>query len=227
MFEDIKDFHQRFKLTYEGGPRQLPPDLRSFRVRFLVEELTEYILADKLEDQLDGLVDLVYVALGTAYLHGFDFDTAWQRVHMANMLKRRAQRPSDSKRGSVEYDIVKPEGWRPPDLSDLVDDDSLRQTGRTTQQLIAAPLGALFVWPHKDYSYLMALIKSIRRHDIWVTDPSKFNSWVSHHKPLFNHVILDHAVTLSPHELEFFLEMLDYYTAAKGKPDEFPEMRFR
>jgi predicted HAD superfamily Cof-like phosphohydrolase len=69
---------------------------------------------------LDGLVDLVYVALGTAYLHGFDFREAWRRVHFANMNKVRAsQDGSDSKRGS-SYDVIKPPGWRPPDHSDLV-----------------------------------------------------------------------------------------------------------
>ena len=122
LCQDIKDFHTKFELTYDGPPRPLPYELVSFRAIFMHEELQEYGLAVDnvdLEKQLDALVDLVYVALGTAYLHGFDFNEAWRRVHAANLKKVRAETPDDSKRGSV-FDVVKPEGWEPPDLSDLV-----------------------------------------------------------------------------------------------------------
>ena len=114
MINDIKDFHEKFALTYAGSPRELAQDLSNFRIAFMQEELNEYVEATNLEGKLDALVDLVYVALGTAYLHGFDFITAWNRVHAANMAKVRGA----SERS--EYDIIKPEGWLPPDLSDLV-----------------------------------------------------------------------------------------------------------
>lgn len=136
---DMRQFHEKFGLSYNDGPRDLPEDLKKFRVGFLVEELCEYVsdhplfhkivksavvgevgmTAQPLEKQLDALVDLVYVALGTAYLQGFDFSTAWNRVHTANMAKVRALREVDSKRGSI-YDVVKPQNWTAPDLSDLV-----------------------------------------------------------------------------------------------------------
>ncbi len=74
QWQDIKDFHEKFGLVYDGPPRSLPQDLASFRTNFLIEETDEYILASKRADELDALVDLVYVAMGTAYLHGFDFD---------------------------------------------------------------------------------------------------------------------------------------------------------
>lgn len=74
-------------------------------------------------NELDSLVDLVYVALGTAYLHGYDFDEAFARVHLANMKKIRVLNVEESTastgRGS-KYDVKKPEGWTPADLSDLV-----------------------------------------------------------------------------------------------------------
>lgn len=122
MTQDIALFHEKFNLEYEGPPRLLAQDLHAFRSNFMEEELAEYCKAyaeQDLEGQLDALVDLVYVALGTAYLHGFDFNEAWRRVQHANMQKVRAQTSSDSKRGSM-HDVVKPKGWRPPDLSDLV-----------------------------------------------------------------------------------------------------------
>jgi len=138
LFHDIKAFHEKFGLTYNGPPRVLEEELAKFRVGFLAEELGEYCLDHQnteelvhqvkenmapqnvpLDKQFDALIDLVYVALGNAYLHGFDFNEGWRRVHEANMKKVRALRAVDSKRGST-YDVVKPEGWVPPSLTDLV-----------------------------------------------------------------------------------------------------------
>ena len=122
FMEDIRDFHRKFGLHYAGGPRQLTLHLAEFRTKFMQEELDEYGIATAkrdLEGQLDALVDLVYVAMGTAYQQGFDFDEAWRRVHAANMQKVRAERPADSKRGSG-FDVVKPSGWVAPSHADLV-----------------------------------------------------------------------------------------------------------
>lgn len=114
MWQDIKDFHEKFGLKYDGPPRDLPVDLATFRLGFIFEELDELITAEKRADQLDALVDLTYVILGTAYLHGFDFQEAWNRVHAANMAKVRGP----SKR-SEAFDVIKPEGWTAPVLDDL------------------------------------------------------------------------------------------------------------
>ena len=123
MFQDICDFHNKFGLIYDGKPRRLSDELDKFRRMFMDEELDEYFDATTERDmhgQLDALVDLAYVVLGTAYLHGFNFPEAWRRVHAANMSKVRATSSQQSKR-STAYDVVKPEGWKAPDLRDLVE----------------------------------------------------------------------------------------------------------
>lgn len=137
---DIADFHNKFDIAYHGEPRHLPRDLRSFRVKFLAEELCEYAglsgttkdlvqsvlvaaTPPPLEDQFDALIDLVYVALGTAHLHGFPFQRGWSRVQAANMRKIRAPTAADSRRGHAS-DVIKPPGWAPPSLADLVGQDS-------------------------------------------------------------------------------------------------------
>lgn len=145
MFQDIKDFHVKFDLEYKGPPRHLPEDLNGFRTKFVAEELAEYVSSDKLdqriicdaiedilqsvgqyggvpdlEKKLDALVDIVYVALGTAYLHGFDFEEAWRRVHAANMKKIRAAQDGSNSLRKSSNDVVKPPGWSAADLSDLV-----------------------------------------------------------------------------------------------------------
>jgi hypothetical protein len=61
----------------------------------------------------------VYVAIGTAYIQGFDFPRAWRRVHAANMTKVRAPAAKESKRRS-SYDVIKPSRWVPPFLGDIV-----------------------------------------------------------------------------------------------------------
>ena len=146
LFQDVIDFHKKFGLEYTGKPRKLEEELSSFRQRFLEEELDEYqnavanmdILVDEctedgwtdadrqqfqksMENALDALIDLVYVALGTAQMHGFNFNEGWRRVHGANMVKVRAEKAEDSKRGTT-FDVVKPEGWTPPSHADLVKD---------------------------------------------------------------------------------------------------------
>ena len=122
VLQDIIDFHKKLGLEYNEGPRQLPLELQEFRTNFLDEELQEYkdaVESGDLEKAFDGLIDLVYVAVGTAYLHGFQFDEGWDRVQAANMAKVRAERADQSKRGTA-YDVIKPEGWQAPDLSDFV-----------------------------------------------------------------------------------------------------------
>jgi predicted HAD superfamily Cof-like phosphohydrolase len=119
LVADVEAFHQRFAIAYDGPPRDLPTDLRDFRKLFLFEEAGEYSTARSRAKQFDALLDIVYVALGSAHLHGFDFYAGWQRIHAANMLKVKAQSPDDSLRNFV-HDVVKPPNWVAPDLTDLV-----------------------------------------------------------------------------------------------------------
>lgn len=118
MFKDIRDFHERFGLAYDGPPRKLPEDVVAFRWKFLNEELNEYkqgLLNEDLEQQFDALIDLVYVALGTAYLSGFPFEEGWKIVQECNMAKVKAGPNGEgSKRGSP-HDVIKPPGWVGPE----------------------------------------------------------------------------------------------------------------
>lgn len=120
---DVRDFHERFGLTYDGPPRQLNPETSDFRAKFMQEELDEYraaVYAGDLGQQFDALIDLVYVALGTAYLQGFPFADGWNEVQRANMRKVRADDARASKRGSA-LDVVKPYNWVPPDVHGVLE----------------------------------------------------------------------------------------------------------
>lgn len=124
MYELVRRFNYKFGLA---TPLDKPVRFRgadaSVKTLHMAEELNEYanaFLADDLEGCLDALIDLIYVALGAAVLHGFDrFDDAFRRVHEANMRKVRCTNPKDSKRGTT-FDVIKPEGWKPASLKEFV-----------------------------------------------------------------------------------------------------------
>lgn len=74
----------------------------------------------KHELTFDALLDLVYVAMGTAHFLGYPWQMGWRLVQRANMAKIRAKKDaSDSKRGS-SFDVVKPPGWTPPNIERLL-----------------------------------------------------------------------------------------------------------
>ena len=125
-FADVGRFHQKFGLPTSGvtvPTSPLDPETLRFRVEFMREELNEFIEAAEAEDaagMLDALIDLVYVAMGTAHLAGFPWEAGWALVQQANMAKVRATSASESKRGS-SLDVVKPEGWTAPDIAGTID----------------------------------------------------------------------------------------------------------
>lgn len=126
MMGDIKDFHEKFKLAGADGPSFLSDQVAEFRIKFLQEELDEYKKAVKecdLPGQFDALIDLVYVALGTAYLQGFPWAEGWREVQRANMSKIRVENASESKRGS-SFDVRKPPDWVGPDIIGILEDAS-------------------------------------------------------------------------------------------------------
>lgn len=117
---DVEAFHEKFDVPSPEEVSLIPDDVMEFRINFMTEELEEFIEAwqmGDLEKELDSLVDLVYVAIGTALCRGYDFNEAWKRVQDANMKKIAVKNTDQGGRHAT--DVVKPEGWTPPDLGDL------------------------------------------------------------------------------------------------------------
>ena len=121
-FEQVRQFHRKFGLYFGAAPRELTVHEHKARINHLYEELYEYekaVAEGDLEGQFDALIDLVYVALGTADFHNFPFDEGFAAVHEANMKKVRAKSAAESKR-NTKLDIVKPKGWKPANLAKLL-----------------------------------------------------------------------------------------------------------
>jgi predicted HAD superfamily Cof-like phosphohydrolase len=144
--QDVVDFHTKFGFDIPDKPTAFPQEILSFRANFLMEETDEYhmagstlasvlatapaddaFVAEMLEEQFDAMIDLMYVTLGNVVLQGMHhkFVEGWNRVHAANMAKRRAEHASESKRGS-SFDVVKPPEWVAPSHTDLMEDHAHR-----------------------------------------------------------------------------------------------------
>lgn len=123
-FQDIAEFHGKFGLEGSKTPKLLDPATMVFRLNFLTEELNEIHKGHAEQDiaQIaDGLIDLVYVAMGTAHMMGLPWQALWDEVQSANMRKVRTTDPSQSKRGS-SLDVVKPEGWVGPNIEKVLEE---------------------------------------------------------------------------------------------------------
>lgn len=114
MFDDVDEFHA--KVIGLEKPTTLGLISDEFileRMRFLAEELDEYVkagISGNMVDVADALADIVYVALGTAWQMGIPFQAVWDVVHAANMRKVRGT----TKRGN-KNDATKPPGWVAPE----------------------------------------------------------------------------------------------------------------
>lgn len=111
LVQDMDNFLDKFKFK-----ETFTKDKLSMRHSFLQEELDELkqaIQEDNKVEIIDALVDIVYIALGTSNLMGFDFYKHWEAVHTANMSKERGIKPGREFTGG--YDVIKPSGWVGPD----------------------------------------------------------------------------------------------------------------
>ena len=117
MIKDVDAFLAKFSVKYDGLPRSLSGATRNERIRHMLEEIEEYKNAKTVAEEFDALIDLIYLAIGTARMQGLDLEVGWDRVHQANM--RKVKEDNTAYKGG----IIKPEGWQKPDLTDLTNGD--------------------------------------------------------------------------------------------------------
>lgn len=137
MMNHVAEFHDKFEVPTLDVPGFLDKETMQFRINFLQEELDEIKKAYKagnLEDFLDGLVDLVWVALGTAHVCCLPFNQAFDEVYAANMRKVKAETALSSKRG-FGGDIVKPEDWQGPNIKRILARAIAEATKRRDQRM--------------------------------------------------------------------------------------------
>ena len=112
MVDMVLEFHVKFDCPINQP--LLCNALSELRSKLMNEEVAEHnrsMNCADLEGLADDLVDIIYIALGTAATYGIDIETAFTTVHAANMAKLGSDgkpiRRSDGK-------CLKPDGWLPP-----------------------------------------------------------------------------------------------------------------
>ena len=123
IFDNVAEFQNATEQPVNSFPTLSNSQTEDFlRFNLMKEENREYIVASANKDLveiLDSLVDQLYVLAGTINQHGLQdvIEEAFNRVHTNNLTKVGADgkviRDADGK-------ILKPEGFVPVDLSDLV-----------------------------------------------------------------------------------------------------------
>ncbi|MER7921008.1 MULTISPECIES: MazG nucleotide pyrophosphohydrolase domain-containing protein [unclassified Streptomyces] len=116
----VREFHRAFGLDDRGTPTEVSPELAAHRWDMLAEEAAE-VGEVSVEGPLDKLAhelaDVVYVAYGTALVHGIDLDQVIAEIHRANMSKvgpdGQISRRADGK-------VLKGEHYRAPDVSSVL-----------------------------------------------------------------------------------------------------------
>lgn len=124
-FTDVVRFHQKFGLgdtetgyPIDAGPRVVSKEWIEFRIKFLEEELDEFkkgFVEYDHAQMADALIDLTYVAMGTALGLGYPWQHLWEEVQSANMRKVKGS----TKRG-VLFDVTKPKGWVAPRIDTIL-----------------------------------------------------------------------------------------------------------
>lgn len=77
--------------------------------------------------------------------------------------------------------------------------DARRGTGRTTKQIVDAPIGAVFVWGQSVIDYPVALAAKLGRDDLWIVPPRWLDlllegTWSGIR---FSGIVIDHAAQLT------------------------------
>lgn len=116
----VRAFHLAFGLDARSTPTEVPPALAAHRGELLAEEaaeVAEVSVRGPLDRLAHELADVVYVAYGTALVHGIDLDAVIAEVHRSNMTKLgpdgRVSRRADGK-------VLKGDHYEIPDVSGVL-----------------------------------------------------------------------------------------------------------
>ncbi len=119
MINEIVYFNREVLGVTRDKPALLTDEETRWLRRALLEEVDEFVeahAAEQLPMAVDGLIDLIYFAVGGLYRLGLNEDQireCFLAVHNANLTKKRGVKATRPQDGSVA-DAVKPEGFVDP-----------------------------------------------------------------------------------------------------------------
>ena len=83
-----------------------------------VSELVDAVAANDKVEQLDALIDILVVTMGAVRAAGWDGEAAWKEVMDTNFAKIDPDTGKVRKREDGK--VLKPEGWKAPELAQFV-----------------------------------------------------------------------------------------------------------
>lgn len=122
----VREFHKAIGVAAPDSPT-LTEMKSGLRVDLILEEANEFREAVEQNDwpeMIDAIGDLLYVVYGAAVEMGVDMEPFFREIHRTNMAKTGGPIREDGK-------LLKPKGWRPPDIQGLLDIEILKATTRT------------------------------------------------------------------------------------------------
>jgi hypothetical protein len=81
-------------------------------------ELLDAVTIENKVEQLDALIDILVVTMGAIRAAGWDGEAAWREVMNTNFAKIDPETGKVIKRADGK--VLKPEGWKAPELSQFV-----------------------------------------------------------------------------------------------------------
>ena len=115
--ERVRAFHRAFGLDCRDVPTGVSPELAGHRQELMREEVAELAEATEqgtLDHFAHELADVVYIAYGTAAVHGIDLDAVIAEVHRANMSKLG---PDGRPVLRADGKVLKGDFYTPPDVA--------------------------------------------------------------------------------------------------------------
>ncbi|WP_405868814.1 MULTISPECIES: MazG nucleotide pyrophosphohydrolase domain-containing protein [unclassified Streptomyces] len=113
----VRQFHLAVGLDARSTPTEVPSPLAAHRRELLAEEaaeVAEVSVTGPLDKLAHELADVVYVAYGTALVHGIDLDAVLAEIHRSNMTKLG---PDGLVARRADGKVLKGEHYEAPDVS--------------------------------------------------------------------------------------------------------------
>lgn len=124
VMRQIRDFHFVMGVRHSKTPTLPDNETRTLRRTLIEEEVKEYFEAEEKNDLTEiakELADIVVVVAGCADVYGIPFEKVFEAVHKSNMAKA----PGGKVKRREDGKILKPDGWKPPDIKRILSGASI------------------------------------------------------------------------------------------------------
>lgn len=122
VFDDVRKFNEACGVPLRSTPGDIPDDELDLALDLIGEEINELddsISLDlPLSETADAIVDSIYVLIGLGLRMGIPLQAVWDEVQRSNMAKvvdGVVVRDLESNK------VLKPAGWRAPDVAGVLE----------------------------------------------------------------------------------------------------------